>query len=262
MGRTKIALSILLSLAMTNTASAVTSGRLEHALQEGFQVAVGYPGRDDTTGTTIDVSLGNVQLGAVYYRKVFGVWPASWAQVRESGIFQVQLPAMPGGNIDPDDQQLDFFTDIHYLYSPANSDPIVLVREDLISGNRIESIKINPTATYSEFLAGLREGGTTEEYAQYENDQEMLKLFAILGIASQDLSTFHKLHQRYPHDWREFMQSGIGPIDEHSINPVTHRAFEGHGGPGDVYYEQTSKDSFWLHHVNRDGSYPTFTFTY
>jgi len=75
----------------------------------------------------------------------------------------------------------------------------------------------------------------------------------------QGISNFQAVHGRIPRDWDELVDSGLGPIDRQSLNPVTLKPFAGDGSPDDLIYVVTGdaargRQSWLLRAVDKDGN--------
>lgn len=224
----------------------------------------GYPGYHPEAGTRMaaDVALSAVQAGVQAYYLIHGHWPQSWALVIEEGIHQAPLPAFAGGTIDPDDPNLDFNGDLHYL--PGESGQAqVLEMQDLFGGNTVYSCSLMPPAmTYDDMFNLPLPAGMADEYRPFLQDEEMLRLFAILHCVKDSLLVYRDVHGQVPADWADLCSSGLAPTGLQGVNPVTGQAIRGDGSAGDIYYEKLGPDRYLLHHVNRNGTFPNFLITY
>ena len=224
-----------------------------------------YPG-NGANDSHFYVGMQSVKLGVFYFHKVFERWPDSWQEVKDSGIFQADIPGFDMQPLDPDNPELTEYGQIYYEpASDADSNPVIHTAV-YIGGFKIRSEPANGympvyRIQFRDYDADLTDKMETEfRYSKYMDDEDQLKQFAILGIMFSNINLFRTIKGRLPNTMQEFMASGMSPVDENSINPVTGQPFRFDGSVGDVLYKITDDGNFILRHIEENES--PFGFSY
>jgi hypothetical protein len=232
---------------------------------------VKYPGWNDDFTSVEEVSSTLAAWGVSYYYKIHGSWPKSWNQVVSDGIVQTPILGWMLENINPDDPSLDFLGDFYLdtSYCSAGRNPFLRILTNY-SGPYIYHKKCpKPSNTYLEVFAEIDErfyqGGDSFE-SQFPNLDEQMKMFAIIGMAKKGIGLYFTIHGDFPKSWTEFINSGLSPVNETSINPITGSRIYGDGRANDIYYKYTvnedGKPIYLLYHIGPDGALPTVWFAY
>ena len=221
-----------------------------------------YLGNSPSGGMHVDLAYTKVQLGAIYYYRIYGVWPAKWSEVVSAGLVQVPLLGWKMEVIDPDDGEPAFNSDISYIPSADQAKPPQIAELLTRDEPQVRYTTLGVPHTYSQSLGAVSKHFDVSEYEDCLSNDKCLRMFAILGIVKSTLETYRELHGSYPSNWSEFLASGIGPIDEGSINPMTGERFYGDGRANDILYERLAPDSFRLIHVKANGEKPKLEITY
>lgn len=235
-----------------------------HAEATRPQYHADYPGNGD--GFHVYIGMQSVKLGVFYFHKVYERWPTSWQEVRDSGIFQAEIPGFDLLPLNPDNPDLTDFGQVYYeAPSSPGSNPVVHT-VDYMGGFHIRHEPANGYMTsyadsFRDYDVNLIEQTHSDfRYSDYLRDTNKLKLFAILGIITQNISLYQSVKGGLPADMQDFMSSGFSPVDANSINPVTDRPFRFDGSVGDASYEVLEEGQFRLRHV--EGEPVQFGFTY
>jgi len=267
-------LGVLVSLLIAPTilfAEEATSDGMEGIEAAGFGYIDGdYPGWNTSHDFFYHRSDSMVRWGLFYYYRIYGTWPDTWQAVVDEGIYQAPLTGFSNDNIvTPDDPVMRFAGDCYYDVDQAGDTARVSVVRYL-DGMHYEFYNISPPKrTYDEFLPLLDEtllrGTPTMVY--YLDDINWLRFFAIMGMIDKCISDYKILHGDFPHDWAEFMASGLAPIDENSVNPLTGGSFFGDARSNDFGYTyMPAKDDhpayYLLIPVKADGTMLEARFSY
>ena len=190
-----------------------------------------------------------------YYR-VYEKWPRSWAELRESGLVQVDLHSSDGKLIDPDNKKLDFSGDYRYI-APASEKMPARIMSTIIdrqsgNGNTI----LHPPKVY-RYLFNAQSFGVKNYLPAYD-DLPRVKLLACTALLRRGIGTFEDIHGRCPKDWDELIDSGLSAYDRLSINPATGQPFKCDGSPDNLEYKVTGdpelgRQSWLLRAINKDG---------
>jgi len=207
-------------------------------------------------GKIIDVALHDVQIGLIVFYRVYGRWPASWHEAVSAGLFQCELPAFNGGSINPDDSSLDFVGDIFYDPNVDANKRVRLHRLASIEGYVVRQIVEDVPSTYSELYPSVDREFGVEYYSLMLAEDNLLRLQAIGSFVRQNIHLYKEVHGSFPSSFTEFLHSGLGPISDLSINPVTGSQFFGDGREFDFYYEQVMPDSYVLIVTGDSGAFP------
>jgi hypothetical protein len=235
--------------------------------------AKSYWGWDRTDRVWHDVAPYQVQVGVLAYYRVHERWPATWADVVASQIWQVPLLGLNNEVIDPDDKQFQFWGDVHY--DSTKVPPRIMVLEAPGTTPQHRSITLEKPQTYREVFAWIdslpksnTQVGSFKATSMLE-DKNLLTQFAILHAMHFTIAQYRDIHGMLPMNLGELAKSGLGPINSKSINPVTGRAFVGDGSPGDIVFKYNTGDSsagtkplITLNHVPSRGSPMPVWFTY
>lgn len=190
------------------------------------------------------------------YFRLFGHWPHSWQDVRESGLVQVSFSGPKEEQIDPDDGKLDLPGDI--LYIPASSAeevPHVSILPQL-AGFPPNEQALQVPHTFAELYAQISpelRGNLPEP-----DDEAGWKLISIAALLRLSIEDFFTEHGRLPGTFQELISSGLTPIDLQSISPVTGKSFTGEGQVGDFQFSietstRPNSVSYMLLPVGADG---------
>jgi hypothetical protein len=221
-----------------------------------------YPGwMSGHTGFT-DLAFAQVMSGVQSYSRVYGHLPTSWAEVVNAQIWQTPLIGLNFEQIDPDDGRLDFFGDV--LYSPLSNPPSLMTLSYF--GERklsTQGQQVTVLPSYASEFGKVGEAYVPEVAAMLGNDK-LLRQFAILRGIQHSLNLYTVIHGHQPVTLAEFLASGLGPINEHSINPVTGLPFKGDGSANDILYKSYvgQSNAVGLFHVDSTGKTPNKTFNY
>ena len=178
----------------------------------------------------------------------------------EEGLFQVPLVGYQGETIDPDDPSLDFFGDLYYFSDSAGQPKARVIQLLDIDGMVVEFTEVEPGPAYVEIFSALSARFADADFDKYLNDPSWLEFLAIRGMLHVGLSTYHEVNGAYPAAIEDFLKSGLGPIDQESINPLTGDVFSFDGSEFGFYYEFVDRDNRSFYHVEEDGKPPTYTF--
>jgi hypothetical protein len=225
-----------------------------------------YPGIGHDGGIHY-VALRQVQDAVLSYYKVFARWPDNWQAVRDAGIFQVTLRGFDMSELDPDEQAITGTGDVYYEFNRnANR---ATVYAGLISGGTftIKSFQLMPPDSYLSTFQQFDKLGAEAGYegptlsSLYAQREDKLRQFAILSQMEVSLRNFRDVRGDYPHTIAQFLNSGLGPIDGNSINPVTGQKFRFDGSADDVFYRYVSEKIYHFKHLD-DNLQETPYFTY
>ncbi|MEZ5337824.1 MAG: hypothetical protein R3F46_06120 [bacterium] len=224
-----------------------------------------YPG-NGPGDSHVYIGMQSVKLGVFYFRKVYERWPESWQEVRDSGIFQADIPGFDLVPLNPDNPDLTDYGQVYYEAPEGPGSNPVVHTVDYMGGFHILHEPANGYMTtyrlsFQDYDNKLNESVDTDfRYSSYLENESQLKQFAILGIMTQNIGLFRSVNGRLPYDMQEFMSSGFSPVDSESINPVTGQPFRFDGSVGDARYEIMPDGNFRLRHV--ESVDPGFGFTY
>jgi hypothetical protein len=226
-----------------------------------------YLGRQKGSHAFVNVASHNVQVGLLMFYRLKERWPTSWQEVAVSGIWQTPLLGYKNESIDPDDRRLDFWGDVQY--DPSSDPPRVISLSFINGAVKNEHVVMRPIRTYRELFKKIDDSEGGNRYSALLADKQRMLQFSIIGGIRRNLSFYKDIHRDYPRTFREFLESGLGPIDTGSRNPVTGLPFGGLGKPNDILYvykPSVSKGqltgSVKLVHILANGSEPQFGFSY
>ncbi len=221
-----------------------------------------YPGLNRITNTVSDVSQNLLSLGCQYYFRVNGRYPAKWQDVVHAGLVSVDLRGFKDELIEPDVPELTFLGDLYYECGP-DGHSAVLHRLENFDGMSVAQYPLVPPGTYAQAAELAAQYSGEQAAVNFFDEVEVAKLYASMGIINGSISFFRTVHGRYPSDFSEFLRSGLGPINELSLNPRTGNTYVGDGRPGDISYKLSSDGTaFNLRHINADGGQERMGFTY
>lgn len=235
-----------------------------------FGFSDNYPGWNAQHNAHISYAASVVQTGVSYYYKLRGTWPSTWIGVVSEGICQVPLYGYNMQVIDPDDNSLDFVSDVVYIPGDPGKKAKIVTQES-VNGLATLYMDVEIPVTYVELFAGFdeqnREDGRERRFTPLLQDDRVMRRYAILGSISRALDSYFLLYEDYPHTWLAFLATGLSPIDQNSINPINGAKFWGDGRAVDFLYNYRPGDSertpsYEIVPVNGDGSLPSFGFTY
>ena len=210
-----------------------------------------YPG----TGEEMIISIADTQVaqGARCFYKAYGRFPQSWAEVEEQGISSSNLLGYRMQPIDPDDSQLEFSGDVHYEF---NAGQAIVHTMDLHGEVNDLSLQVPGTYTsrFEDFIAsGKLSEEQVERFHDYAANEAQLLQFAILGNISRSIRIYQDVHGSPPDSLTQFFASGISPVNENTINPLTGQPFRYDGSAGDVRIEFTDTGMVIVRHVDAEG---------
>jgi hypothetical protein len=194
-----------------------------------------YPG--SRSDASMDLAFSWIEAGAQQYCAMTGTFPAAWTEVVSSGLVQAQLETPAGQAIDPDDGQLDFAGDLCYVRQDADT-ALIIYTVPTGSGFRHANLQLKGKTSYVDVLRVFDQTIGTDN-AELAGVQE-LKLMAIAGMFHQMARDYQWVHGEFPATLHDLLESGIGPLDLKSINPITGQAFIGDGREWDVKYKVAS----------------------
>jgi len=260
-------ISLLLVCFITLQASIVVSAEPgDSGIPGSGSVATDYPGRGPGGNIIIDVAHHYTQRGLIYYYKLHGDWPQSWQQVRDEQLFQVDLVAYGGDLIDPDDSSVGFFGQVYYdSYSSHNSsNGKAHLREQLIhNGPIIKLVHVEPPVTYADLFAKMDQAFGEEQFTPLLNEPGQMRFFALLGMIQGGIGLYDRIYGHPPYTWQDYLDSGLAPIDENSVNPLTGGHIYADGRANNFIYKYIEDmDTFYFRHILHDGSEPTVGFGY
>lgn len=194
-----------------------------------------YPGLaelpDGTTIVAMHVSLNLAQQCIYSYASVYGEWPASWQEVRDSGICQVALYSPGGVEIDPDDGVIDYLWDFIYVPAADLAPPETVILGDFMGDVRESHDPFEENSSLDERLANMRE----ESRAYFEPlfaDMNWRRLYAIQRVCNM-MSPKMTYSPEKPTELQEFLESEYSPIKADSTNPLTGEQFQFNSQPND-----------------------------
>lgn len=176
-------------------------------------------------------------VAPVAYYKVYGEWPENWSAIADAGLFQVSLASASGEPIDPDDGSFDFNGDMAYHYRGPQTKPLIQ-RAGARGGLIVQAEEVaDAPYSYAHYLTNFGYEEQAELYGPLVEQPERLKMFALQRMLIFAVGWFSRLHGRVPLTWKEFMTSGLTPIDEHSVNPITGGPFYGDGRASNFLFQ-------------------------
>ena len=227
-----------------------------------------YPGLGEH-GNVLIVANSQVRDAIAAYQLVKGELPHTWQDVLNSGLFDSSLRGFNMEIIDPDDSSIDFKGDI-YLDSitlKEASGDLLLFTFWSPTSNNITRSKIERVESYREVLQRVADTLELEpEQSQiidsWLEDEAQLIQFGHLHQLFLALDDFRKIHGNLPDDLKELVKSGVGPLTETSVNPVTGEIYRFDGSSGDLFFHvRENGRGFVLRHVDAKFE-PQFGFTY
>jgi hypothetical protein len=177
-----------------------------------------------------------VDHAPVYYHAIFGRWPATWSEVKQSGLFQNELISYAGNKIDPDDRKLDGLYDIVYSYSTRSNQP-PSVHEYFEAAGRPERV-----TSLCAAIQPLAELVGNSDYRQLANNRDAQVHLALASMLNMSIMFFETKHDRYPATWDELLQSGLAPLGTGSSSALTGKKFQGSGAAGDFAFKVIRDD--------------------
>jgi len=192
----------------------------------------------------------------VAYYKVRGEWPETWSAIVVDELFQVELRSVDGQVIDPDDESFDFNGDAAYLYRGSQNKPLIQTagsREGMsVRGEEV----LDAPYSYAEYLNDFGYEDNQDIYGPLIEQPEYLKLFAIRSMLIYCVGWYSRIHGHVPETWDEFISSGLTPIDENSVNPVTGGPFFGDGRANDFMFESDGEHWYNIEVTDENGDTP------
>jgi hypothetical protein len=183
----------------------------------------------------------------VRYYTVYGVYPETWSDVRQSGICQVEL-TRDGDNIFSLDNELNGSWDAQYVYAGAQSPPTLVSNSS--DGPISLSLAGTSASTWDEVATKQLALATSEESSARSRrilaDKRVQRLLALKGMVGESIHLYIEVHGQPPQSWQNLLDSGLCAIDADSVNPVTGGMFEGNGGRNDFLYEYTDEFGYRL----------------
>ena len=205
-----------------------------------------YPGLaempDGTQFVACQISLRLAQQCIYSYARVYGAWPASWQDVRDSGICQVALYSPGGVEIDPDDGVVDYLWDFIYVPATDAAPPETVMLGDFLGDVRESHDPFEENSSLDDMLANM-DAETFEYFDPLFADMNWRRLYAIQHTCNM-MSMWLQHTPENPTELQEFLNSEVSPIDEKSINPLTGEKFGFNSQPND-FLVQTQKGG-WL----------------
>jgi len=205
-----------------------------------------YPGwlqkGDDQQGY-MDFAAGHMNWALHSYYRVYERWPATWSELVDKGLFQVDLIALSGDVIDADDGTFDCFGDVYYFPPNRYTDDAFIAKINYLNGMTVSYLKIKAPKPYDQHFRELWEQygakGRYEnsKFAYWVKTEDHKKFIGLLSVCMWALRTYYSVHGDYPHTWQEFLDSGLAPIDADSVNPLTGGPIYADSRPLDLSYE-------------------------
>jgi hypothetical protein len=161
-----------------------------------------------------------VQFAPSVYYRVYGYYPEKWADVRNSGLVQIEL--IVGGNVvDPDDGKFDFQGDIAYIYQGPTRAPQV---SQLTSMNGMIVRTVQAAAAKSSYLQLFDkfESGGVEVPDQWTTQPSRLR-FGMCACANHALLQHYAIYRNGVLSMQELLGSPASPYDAESVNPASGR---------------------------------------
>lgn len=201
---------------------------------------------------TISVANAMLASAARYYYRAYGEFPATWQDLRQSGLQDAPLVGFQMQAIDPGDASLDFPGDVYF----ENRDGAGILHSMELNGEASE-ILLGIPQSYAEQFSKLSEMLPMTEvqarrFREYAADEKQLLQFAMLGSISRSLMIYPDVHGSAPATLDEYMNSGLCPITPSTINPVTGVPFRFDGSPGDITFRIT-EHGVGFRHVDAEG---------
>lgn len=196
-----------------------------------------YPGKGDKT--TVYYPVSYVSAAVECYYKAYGRWPANWQEVVDTGMIQVDLVTPTGQVIDPGDGELNFRFDVVYMgvdTKASASRPPALVLTQVAAapkGPNTHHVPVPPT--YRERL--MATASYIDRPWQPYVEEDGLRLMMAASMLQTALLAFNMANGRWPTSVDEFFASGMSPLDQQSVNPVTGELFRYDGSPNDLLVE-------------------------
>jgi hypothetical protein len=204
-----------------------------------------YPGSDDQGQVRIEYGASLIRNAIERYYRLTGAWPQQWQDVVQSGIIQVPVYGYGGEVINPDDDRIDFSGDVVYKGSETPTDEAVSVYYSSAKYGQTSVGKAYRQQTYREAnnesqtiieQSGLKDTADFIDYNEVTSDPGMMKQLATLGLIADCLSMYDMIYGHFPYCWQDFLDSGLSPVDIHSINPRTGQPFHYDGSALDIWY--------------------------
>ena len=232
-------------------------------------VAADYPGWIKQGESFLDFAGGNITWGLVYYYRAFGHWPNRWQDVVAAGIHQVPIIALSGDVINPDDGKFDCLGDVYYFPPNANSPDAFIAKLSPNEGYRVKYTRVPVPDTFEKQFGDFFMNDEAsarfdrQSYVYWTATAERRRFLAILGVVDKCMPNYYYVHGDYPQTWQQFATSGLSPIDQSSVNPLTGGPFHGDGRALDFQYtyypadKATQQSSFTILPVDENGKTPS-----
>ena len=190
---------------------------------------------------------------AAYY-KVYGEWPEAWSAIVNAGLFQVPLKGAMGETIDPDDESFDFNGDMAYHYRGPQTKPLIQ-NAGTRGGLTVHAEEVTDAPySYADYLTDF--GYDEDVYGPLIEQPDRLKMCALQRMLLGAVGWFSRTHGRVPLTWNELITSGLTPIDEHSVNPITGGPFYGDGRANNFLYESDGEHWYNIQVTDENGDTP------
>jgi hypothetical protein len=190
-----------------------------------------------------------------YYYRIYEEWPETWSDVEDAGLCQVSIFAPDDGTvIDPDDGTWSFPGDIAYVYTGKNTRPVI----KSVGAADGTVITTREVSDYMQSYAEWFQNNTIDptKYEGYAERTDLLTMFAIKHIIIRALGPYSIVHGHVPETWEDLLASGMMPIDENAINPLTGGPFYGDGRPNDFIYKCIAENGCDIQITDENGDTP------
>jgi hypothetical protein len=225
-----------------------------------------YYGWNRTHNMWANVALTEVQNGVTAFYQIHERWPTSWQEVTSSGLWNVPLRGYDNSFIDPDDRRCNSFGDLYY--DGGSNPPKIHFWHVATGGNLIETVTLTAPETLHQRLLTIEARFSDTSILTALGDGRRPIVYGIETEIRRALPLYKDLYGNCPMTFADLLKSGLAPINESSVNPLTGKPYKGDGGANDfkyVYYPQsktgTGSSSFLLYLVNADGSKPKVIFS-
>jgi hypothetical protein len=225
-----------------------------------------YPGWDAKHRGFHNVAFFLVGAGVKQFYKLHGRWPATWVEVRQQGIFQVNLIGFDGQIIDPDDGACSTIGDVQYRRSADGSKALITILDGRGRPEFHTYDQNSVPATYARIFQVADSKHRTKWFTITGADKMRLRSYALVGMIRKSLLLYEMVHGDYPKTWNQFVESRLSPVDLGAVNPASLKTIDGKGGPNDIEYRYyppkgQKRSSFSIHLRGPDGKKEAYGFT-
>jgi hypothetical protein len=225
------------------------------ALADEGTYSENYPGLRSRGGVA-NVADSQVRNAIDAFQLVYGRNPGSWAEVVDSGLFDNELRGFQMEAIDPDDASIDFVSDLYIdAGTQLDHDGNILLL-DYWNRNTVDvgGPVIEKGVSYKSRIADtLTYAGDQSELIEtwLKNEPQLIQFGHVHQLLAA-LTVYQWVNGKYPKTLTELIETGVGPLNAGSINPMTGQPYKFDGSRGDLLYQLTDENclGYSLSHVD------------